>query len=64
MAGRSERRAARVRVFLGDPAVTEERAHAALSELISSDRKDLDLEIVRLPDDPIEPLLEADAAAG
>jgi DNA polymerase-3 subunit delta len=59
MPGRSERRAPRVRVFIGDPALTEERANAAISELIAADREDLDLEIVRLPDDPIERVGEA-----
>ena len=59
MPGRSERPAPRVRVFLGDPALTEERANAALAELIAADRKDLDLEVVRLPDDPIDRVGEA-----
>jgi DNA polymerase III delta subunit len=46
-------------VFLGDPALTEDRANAAVADLIAADRKDLDLEIVRLPDDPIDRVSEA-----
>jgi DNA polymerase III subunit delta len=59
MRARSDRRVERVRVFIGDPALTEERANAALTELVGSEHRDLDLETVRLPDDPIDRVSEA-----
>lgn len=59
MPGRSERKAPRVRVFLGEPVLTEERANAAIAELIAPDRRDLDLEVVRLPEDSIDRVSEA-----
>jgi DNA polymerase III delta subunit len=59
MRGRSEPRAARVRVFIGDAAIADEQVNTAITELIAPDRRDLDLEIVRYPDDPIERVEEA-----
>jgi DNA polymerase-3 subunit delta len=64
MPGRSERRIARVRVFLGDPVLAEERAHSAIASLVGADRSDVDVEIVRLPDDPIERVDEALSQVG
>jgi DNA polymerase III delta subunit len=59
MRGRSDRASARVRVFIGDPALTEERANAAIADLVDVDQRDLDLEIVRLPEDSIDRVSEA-----
>ena len=59
MRGRSERSGARVRVFLGDPALTEDRANAAIANFVAPDRRDLDFEIVRLPEDSIDRVSEA-----
>lgn len=49
----------RVRVFLGDPQIAEERGRAALEDFLSVEGKELDTETVRLPDDPIEKVDEA-----
>lgn len=59
MPGRSNRRDARVYAFIGEPSLAEERANAVLTKLIAGERRDLDLEVVRLPDDPIERVDEA-----
>jgi len=54
MPGRSKPRNSRIRVFVGDPVIVEERASSTLASLVTPDRKDVDVEVVRLPDDPIE----------
>jgi len=59
MRARSNQRRDRVCVFVGEPALTDERANAAVTEFVPADRRDLDLEIVRLPDDSIERVGEA-----
>lgn len=59
MRGRSERSGARVRVFLGDPALTEDPANAAIANFVAPDRRDLDFETVRLPEDSIDRVSEA-----
>jgi DNA polymerase III delta subunit len=59
MRERSERSGTRVRVFLGDPALTEDRANAAIANFVAPDRRDLDFEIVRLPEDSIDRVSEA-----
>jgi DNA polymerase III delta subunit len=56
---KATRDGARVRVFLGEPALTESLAQDAIDELTAADARDLDLEVVRLPIDPIERVREA-----
>lgn len=59
MRARASQRHDRVFVFVGEPAIAEERANAVVADLVPASRRDLDLEIVRLPDDSIERVSEA-----
>ena len=47
-------RTSRVRVFLGDPTLTEPRVEAAVAELVTPSAGDVDLEVVRLPEDSVD----------
>jgi hypothetical protein len=46
--------APRALLILGDPAIADQRARATIDEWLPGDRQSVDLEIVRVPEEPIE----------
>jgi DNA polymerase III delta subunit len=50
--------AARALLILGDPAVADQRARVAIDDWLPADRQSVDLEVVRVPDEPMERAVE------
>jgi DNA polymerase III delta subunit len=50
--------ASRALLILGDPTVADQRARAAIDEWLPLDRQSVDLEVVRVPDQPMERAVE------
>lgn len=54
----------RVALFIGDALVTEPEARRSIGEFLAGGDRQLDLEIVRLPDDPLERAIESLSQVG
>ncbi len=54
----------RVALILGDPLVAEPEARAAIGKLLADGDAQLDLDIIRLPDDPLEAAIESLSQVG
>jgi len=54
----------RIVLVLGEPVVTDPRARAVLDRLVPPERQQLDLDVVRIPDEPLERVIESLAQVG